>query len=138
MAVIAFPTKAGAAGAEIPSDPSKQARRASLAEAKALAPDDPIFAAIERYEAADDESNRIVGQEPRPKSAAHHAWRVKYEPAVDRYTAARDAMLQTAPATRIGAAALIRYVLDEADDVLDSEDATMLLETLGDSILKLL
>ncbi len=108
---------------------------ATLAAAAALAPDDPIFATIDRYVVADAESSRRLSQEPLPLSSpAHQVWEIKNAPFADAYADARAALVQTLPTTRVGAAALIDFVISGFDGELDSEDAMVLLDTIRDAL----
>ena len=97
---------------------------------------DPVYAAIERYERLNAIHNEVSSRQDRSDK-----WKSEDEEATAAWCEAIDDMWQTVPTTRAGAVALIKKLFevwgeDLADDedtdlVIAPEDAVPLLRTLA-------
>lgn len=88
---------------------------------------DPVIAMVENCRAAYAGLGQVCKREPvdaagrLAKGPVHDQWKDEQAEVADEYEELEAAMLATAPRTKAGAAAMVRYHLDVYDDLIAEE-----------------
>jgi hypothetical protein len=99
--------------------------------ARAITPD-PIFAAIERFRAANEALSAACQNEPDNRSPEYRGWSSRQGTAAKAEQDALMEMIEVRPTTKAGAVALINVYLENYRD--DPAEADEVLELIGQAI----